>query len=104
MISKPICEICTHIDRNQRSLKANKFMNSDLLRQEISKLIVQYANENLAPKAFVPDESVIPPSGKVIGARELQLMVDASLDGWLTAGRFNAKFARSEKLRVGKES
>ncbi len=28
----------------------------------------------------------------MIGARELQLMVEASLDGWLTTGRFNAAF------------
>jgi CDP-6-deoxy-D-xylo-4-hexulose-3-dehydrase len=31
-------------------------------------------------------------SGKVIGAQELKLMVEASLDGWLTTGRFNAAF------------
>lgn len=31
-------------------------------------------------------------SGKVIGAPELQHMVDASLDGWLTTGRFNTAF------------
>ena len=35
---------------------------------------------------------VIPPSGKVIGTPELQNMVEASLDGWLTTGRFNSQF------------
>jgi len=34
----------------------------------------------------------VPVSGKVIGTKELQLMVEASLDGWLTTGRFNALF------------
>lgn len=67
-------------------------MTPDILRQEISKLVEQYASIALAPKPFVPGESVIPPSGKVIGARELQLMVEASLDGWLTTGRFNTEF------------
>ncbi|WP_018403791.1 lipopolysaccharide biosynthesis protein RfbH [Marinobacter gelidimuriae] len=71
-------------------------MNPQEIRQEISKLVELYASTELAPKAFVPGESVIPPSGKVIGARELQLMVEASLDGWLTTGRFNAEF--EEKL------
>ncbi len=69
-------------------------MNPESLRQEISKLVEQYANLALAPKLFEPGQSVIPPSGKVIGARELQLMVEASLDGWLTTGRFNAEFER----------
>ncbi|MNG15002.1 DegT/DnrJ/EryC1/StrS aminotransferase family protein [compost metagenome] len=35
---------------------------------------------------------MIPPSGKVVGAPEMQLMVDASLDAWLTTGRFNTLF------------
>ncbi|WP_415663426.1 hypothetical protein [Vibrio taketomensis] len=39
-------------------------------------------------------ESVVPPSGKVLGAKELQLMVEASLDGWLTTGRFNDAFEK----------
>ena len=34
------------------------------------------------------------PSGKMIGHEELVAMVDASLDGWLTAGRYNRSFER----------
>jgi CDP-4-dehydro-6-deoxyglucose reductase, E1 len=64
----------------------------DKLRCQISDLVKQYADIAYAPKAFVPGESPVPVSGKVIGAKELQLMVDASLDGWLTTGRFNAMF------------
>jgi len=64
----------------------------DKLRSQISALVQQYADIAYAPKAFVPGESTVPVSGKVIGAKELQLMVDASLDGWLTTGRFNALF------------
>jgi CDP-6-deoxy-D-xylo-4-hexulose-3-dehydrase len=44
------------------------------------------------PEPFVPGEARIPPSGKVIGAPELRNLVDASLDGWLTSGRFNEQF------------
>lgn len=69
-------------------------MTPETLRQEISKLVAQYAEKALAAKSFVPGETVIPPSGKVIGAKELQLMVEASLDGWLTTGRFNAEFEK----------
>ena len=46
-------------------------MTPDMLRQEISKLVEQYANVALASKPFVAGETIIPPSGKVIGAREL---------------------------------
>ncbi len=62
------------------------------LRQEIGRLVQQYAELALAPKTFTPGESTVPVSGKVIGAKELQLMVEASLDGWLTTGRFNEAF------------
>ena len=37
---------------------------------------------------------MVPPSGKVIGAAELKNMVEASLDGWLTTGRFNDAFEK----------
>ena len=62
------------------------------LRAQIAALVQQYADQELAPKPFVAGQSVVPVSGKVIGAKELQLMVEASLDGWLTTGRFNAAF------------
>ena len=62
------------------------------IRAQIAELVQQYADITYAPKPFVPGESVVPVSGKVIGAKELQLMVEASLDGWLTTGRFNAAF------------
>jgi CDP-4-dehydro-6-deoxyglucose reductase, E1 len=62
------------------------------LRAQIAALVQQYADQQLAPAPFVPGQSAVPVSGKVIGAKELQLMVEASLDGWLTTGRFNAAF------------
>lgn len=45
---------------------------------------------------FIPGETLIPPSGKLIGEEEVKYMVEASLDGWLTTGRFNQYF--QEKL------
>lgn len=66
----------------------------DKLRSQISELVQQYADIAYAPKPFVPGQSAVSVSGKVIGAKELQLMVEASLDGWLTTGRFNAMFEK----------
>jgi CDP-6-deoxy-D-xylo-4-hexulose-3-dehydrase len=62
------------------------------LRAQITELVAQYAQLAHSPDVFLPGSTPVPPSGKLIGARELQFMVDASLDGWLTAGRFNREF------------
>jgi CDP-6-deoxy-D-xylo-4-hexulose-3-dehydrase len=76
-------------------------MTADALRAQIAQLVEEYAATALAPKPFVPGETVIPPSGKVIGGRELQLMVEASLDGWLTTGRFNTQFEERLAAFIG---
>jgi CDP-6-deoxy-D-xylo-4-hexulose-3-dehydrase len=41
---------------------------------------------------FVPGQGRIPPSGKVVGAPEAANLVHASLDLWLTAGRYSDRF------------
>lgn len=64
----------------------------DSLRSEINELVKKYAEIAYEPQPFVPGETPVPVSGKVIGSKELEFMVDASLDGWLTTGRFNKLF------------
>jgi CDP-6-deoxy-D-xylo-4-hexulose-3-dehydrase len=54
-----------------------------------------------AQQGFIPGQSVVPPSGKVIGVEERKLMVEASLDGWLTTGRFNAEFEKKLAAFIG---
>ncbi|WP_018294314.1 lipopolysaccharide biosynthesis protein RfbH [Mariprofundus ferrooxydans] len=73
----------------------------DDLRKKISELVAEYAEEDLAPNAFVAGESHVPVSGKVLGAKEMQYMVDASLDAWLTTGRFNDAFEKRMKKFLG---
>jgi CDP-6-deoxy-D-xylo-4-hexulose-3-dehydrase len=67
---------------------------TESLRKDISNLVKQYAELQYVEKVFEPGKDIVPPSGKVIGATELQYMVDASLDGWLTTGRFNEQFEK----------
>jgi len=67
---------------------------TDALREKISALVEEYAKLSLRTDTFRPGKTMIPPSGKLIGSKELRNMVEASLDGWLTTGRFNAKFER----------
>ena len=64
----------------------------DELRRQIGDLVQQFAEITYSPKPFEVGRTPVPVSGKVIGAKELQLMVEASLDGWLTTGRFNEMF------------
>jgi len=73
----------------------------DAIRREIAALVQQYADAVYVPQAFLPGQTVVPPSGKVIGAQELKNMVDASLDGWLTTGRFNAEFEKKLAAFIG---
>jgi len=67
---------------------------SQQIRNQIAQLVDEYAAIKYAPKAFEPGTTVIPPSGKVLDAAELKSMVEASLDGWLTTGRFNEAFEK----------
>ncbi len=67
------------------------------IRQKIAALVDEFAQLKYTSQYFKPGETVIPPSGKVLDAAELKSMVEASLDGWLTTGRFNDAFEK--KLR-----
>ncbi len=71
------------------------------LREQIATLVDEYASIALAPPPFLPGASVVPPSGKLLDAAEIKMMVEASLDGWLTTGRFNAEFEKKLAAFIG---
>ena len=62
---------------------------------------VRSAFQDQAPKAFVPGETAVPVSGKVLDADDYVALVESSLDGWLTAGRFHEEFERGLAKYVG---
>lgn len=64
------------------------------IKAQILQLVESYAKQTMQPAPFVAGQSVVPPSGKVLGAEEIKNMVEASLDGWLTTGRFNDAFEK----------
>lgn len=76
-------------------------IQTQAIRDEIAKLVEKYATLALSPSPFLPGLTPIPPSGKLIGAQELKYMVEASLDGWLTTGRFNLEFERKLASFIG---
>ena len=62
------------------------------IRKKILDLVKVYSDINFVDSNFIEGITEVPVSGKVIGILELQNMVEASLDGWLTTGRFNTNF------------
>lgn len=63
---------------------------------ELDRVLRRYAVEaaELHRRAFdnKKEKKYIPASGKVVGAEELAMQIDATLDLWLTAGRYNDRF------------
>lgn len=64
------------------------------IRKKISALVGEFADLQFGGQVFEAENTVIPPSGKVLDGAELDNMVQASLDGWLTTGRFNDAFEK----------
>ena len=60
--------------------------------KKIKNFVLNYLENSKKKENFVPGETVIHPSGKLIGLNEIANMIQASLDGWLTTGRFNKEF------------
>jgi CDP-6-deoxy-D-xylo-4-hexulose-3-dehydrase len=70
------------------------------INKKINELIdLYYFNNKKLP--FIPGVSNIPVSGKVIGKEEIRNMVNASLEAWLTTGRFNKEFEKKIAQEVG---
>lgn len=61
-------------------------------RQNILNLSREYFNENIGVKSITPGIDYIAPSGKVVDENDLASLIDASLDMWLTAGRYSDQF------------
>ncbi|MDI6603792.1 MAG: lipopolysaccharide biosynthesis protein RfbH [Thermoanaerobacteraceae bacterium] len=53
-----------------------------------------YKNMKNKEEIFIPGETYIPPSGKVLDEDDLTNLIDASLDMWLTSGRYAKEFEK----------
>lgn len=61
------------------------------LRQAVKQAASNYYKEVFGKKR---EFKYVPPSGKLLDEQDLLNMIDASLDMWLTAGRFNDQFEK----------
>jgi CDP-6-deoxy-D-xylo-4-hexulose-3-dehydrase len=64
------------------------------LREQILELAEQFFAAKFSPLPFVPGQSPVPVAGKVLDAADLRNLIDASLDCWLTTGRFARDFEK----------
>jgi CDP-6-deoxy-D-xylo-4-hexulose-3-dehydrase len=76
-------------------------MSKKEILQKILKLTEEYSHYHFEKNDFIENISNIPVSGKCIGKEELKNMVEASLDGWLTTGRFNDEFQKKLSTFLG---
>jgi CDP-6-deoxy-D-xylo-4-hexulose-3-dehydrase len=67
---------------------------TDHLRQEILQLVAAYCDQAFSSTEFVPGETPVPVSGRVFDADDMACLVDASLDFWLTTGRYAGQFEK----------
>lgn len=61
-------------------------------RSEIIQLAKNYFDQTNVAKEFIPGETYIPVTAKVVDGDDLAHLIDASLDMWLTAGRYAREF------------
>ena len=72
-------------------------------KKEIIEASKAYFNEKFSEEKFIPGQTYIPPSGKVLDSEDCAYLIDASLDMWLTAGRFAAQFEPKLAKKFGKK-
>jgi CDP-6-deoxy-D-xylo-4-hexulose-3-dehydrase len=70
-------------------------------RREILDLVSSHFESDLRPTDFIPGQSPVPVSGRVFDADEVVHLVDASLDFWLTTGRFAHDFEAEFRRYLG---
>ncbi len=76
-------------------MSKEKLANEKLteLKSQILGLCREYFSHTPhARPSFVAGQTYIPVTGKVLSVRDLELLVESSLDLWLTAGRFATEF------------
>src|SRR4051794_3139159 len=77
---------------------------ADELRQQILNLSERHFREKFPARNFIPGETPVPVSGKVIDSSDLQTVIDSVLDCWFTTGRFADDFERKLARFVGVRS
>ena len=71
-----------------------------MLTKKISEFVENLDIKNLEER-FIPGKTFIPASAKKIDKTEIKLMVEASIESWLTTGKFNDQFEKKLANFIG---
>ena len=74
---------------------------TDGMRAQIVELVRLYCGSTAATEPFVPGSSRIPYAGRVYDESEVLNLIEASLDFWLTHGRYSDEFERRLASYIG---
>jgi CDP-6-deoxy-D-xylo-4-hexulose-3-dehydrase len=75
--------------------------DTNKLRKEIIELSSKYFDLVHKKKKFIPNETFIAASSKVLDKKDLNNLIDSSLDLWLTAGRYADRFEKELPKKFG---
>ena len=75
-----------------------------IILNQIIELTTEYSKSRLNKKSFKPTIDRIPVSGKVLEPDDFVNLVESSLDGWLTSGRYTKAFEKGLAEFVGTRS
>jgi CDP-6-deoxy-D-xylo-4-hexulose-3-dehydrase len=73
------------------------------IRAEIDRLVGEFYQAKFSDQPFIPGKSPVRYAGRVFDAAELKSCVSATLDFWLTSGRFSEEFEAAFTEFVGSE-
>lgn len=75
--------------------------SAEALRAEMLARVAEYHATAFPPQTFVPGTSPVPVSGRVFDATDMAALMEATLDFWLTTGRFAEIFEKRFAATVG---
>jgi len=78
-------------------------MTESELRKQIAALVSAFHQVRSAGNNFIPGKTPVRYAGRVFDEKEIQAAVEASLDFWLTEGRFAEEFQSELAAKVGTE-
>lgn len=81
----------------------NHFDYKNLSNPNLKELLTEVINKNICQQ-IIPGESYIPVTGKVLDADDILHGVDATLDAWLTTGRYAKDFEKEFAAYFGSKA
>jgi len=78
-------------------------MTETELRQQIAVLVAEFHQMRSAKQAYIVGKTPVKYAGRIFDEKEIQAAVEASLDFWLTEGRFAEEFQSKLAAKIGTE-